>query len=93
MAVKKGILDNFLKPSSHYTDNQKNLRSIFIDKSEDDLKPDPQNFLEASILEENNGPQLEHIRNTSGTQLRHNKNTTRTHQGHNWDTEIPIGTQ
>ena len=50
MAVKKGILDNFLKPSSHYSDNQKSLRSIFIDKNEDDLKPDPKNFLEASVV-------------------------------------------
>lgn len=32
MAVKKGILDNFLKPDSIYSSNQKNLRSIFIDE-------------------------------------------------------------
>ena len=49
MAVKKGILDNFLKPSSHYTDNQKYFRSIFIDKSEDDLRPDRKNFFEAPV--------------------------------------------
>jgi len=51
VAVKKGILDSFLKPSSHYNDNQKSLRSIFIDKDETDLKPEAQNlnFLESSF--------------------------------------------
>jgi hypothetical protein len=69
MAVKKGILDNFLRPSSHYSDNQKSVRSIFIDKHEDDLKPDPKNFLEASLF----------LKETqTGTQLEHNKDTTRT---------------
>jgi hypothetical protein len=70
MAVKKGILDNFLKPSSHYSDNQKNLRSIFIDKSEDDLKPEPQSFLETTLLKDSSiGTQLEHNKDTSGTQI------------------------
>lgn len=50
MAVKKGILDNFLKPNSHYHNNKKDLRAIFIDKNEDDLRLDPQNFLEASVV-------------------------------------------
>jgi hypothetical protein len=90
MAVKKGILDNFLRPSSHYTDNQKNLRSIFIDKNEDDLKPDPQNFLEASLLHEPIiGTQLEHNKSTIGTQTKpspapepQNQNLIGTHQEH-----------
>ena len=37
MAVKKGILDNFLKPNSIYSGNQQNLRSIFIDNNDTDL--------------------------------------------------------
>lgn len=102
MAVKKGILDNFLKPSSHslYSDNQKDLRSIFIDKTEDDFKPEPTSSFESSLI----GTQQEHIRNTIGTQissvtpihsavpqeigtqLEHNKNTTGTQQEHIKDT-------
>jgi hypothetical protein len=52
MAVKKGILDNFLKPTrSLYSDNQKDFRTIFIDKNEDDFKPEPKGFAESHILD------------------------------------------
>lgn len=37
MAVKKGALDSFLRPKSHYDDNKNNLRAIFIDKDENDV--------------------------------------------------------
>jgi predicted transcriptional regulator len=47
MAVKKGILDEFLKPSSHYRDNQKNFRSIFIDKNEENIQPNIQDFFKS----------------------------------------------
>lgn len=50
MAVKKTILDNFLKPGSQYSSNQKNFRAIFIEKSEDDFKDVQNNFLESSII-------------------------------------------
>jgi predicted transcriptional regulator len=40
MAVKKKILDNFLKPSSIYLDNQKNFQSIFIDKNKNESEPE-----------------------------------------------------
>ena len=46
---KKEAYGGFLKPNavSPYADN---LRSIFIDKNENDLKHEPENFLEASLV-------------------------------------------
>ena len=94
MAVKKGILDNFLKPDSRYSGNQKNLRSIFIDKNEDDFKPDPQNFLEASVIAETittiipssieetgkNQEQTENKLDTNLTQTQHKVDTNQTQE-------------
>jgi hypothetical protein len=99
MTVKKKALEAFLKPNTNYDGNQKNLRSIFIDKKEDDLKiiPRPIEQKSGAINDQNKdtiGTQLEHNRNTIGTRQEHNKDTIGTQQEHikehNKDT---IGTQ
>lgn len=69
MAVKKGNLDQFLNVGSMYSDNNKHLRSIFIDKvDENEIVPD--NFLESSLNNKIQASEtrLEHIRNTIGSQ-------------------------
>lgn len=95
MAVKKGNLEQFLSVESLYVDNNKSLRSIFIDKDEQKVV-EPENFLETSLTRSKNeiGTQLEHNKNTIGTHNSDkNDDKTRieqiigTHKEHNWSTK------